>query len=74
MSKSSALAYELDELREQAWDAAMQLEDKINEIRDLLWQDQDNEPMFRAPGDVLQTLKVIQQEIARPIEEIRAAA
>ena len=41
MSNMSELAAELQEAQEQAWDAAMILEQKLGAISEILWQGDD---------------------------------
>lgn len=70
MSRMSDLAIQLDELKEEAWDAAMVLEQKLGAISELLWDTGDDAPLFRAPADLLTMLATIQTELATPIKEI----
>lgn len=73
MSKMSDLALELEELKEEAWDRAMELESTLSKIANLLWQNGDLEPCLRAPRDLLAMLATIQTELAAPMEEIEGA-
>ena len=73
MSKMSDLAYDLKEAQDQAWDAAMVLEQKLGAISEILWQHQEDAPMFRAPKDLLAMLGEIQTELAAPMAEIEGA-
>lgn len=70
MSKMSQLAFELQEAQEQAWDAAMVLEQKLGAISEILWQGDDMQPMFKAPAELLTMLQAIQTELAAPMHEI----
>lgn len=70
MSTSSQLAYELQELKEEAWDAAIVLEQKLGAISDLLWSNGNDAPVFSAPADLLAMLQQIQTELAAPMSEI----
>ena len=73
MSNMSELAAELQEAQEQAWDAAMILEQKLGAISDILWQGSDMAPMFAAPKDLLRMLSEIQTELSAPMQEIEGA-
>jgi hypothetical protein len=73
MSNMSQLAAELQEAQEQAWDAAMVLEQKLGAISEILWQGDDMAPMFAAPKDLLVMLQQIQTELAAPMNEIEGA-
>lgn len=73
MSNMSQLAAELQEAQEQAWDAAMVLEQKLGAISEILWQGDDMTPMFAAPKDLLVMLQAIQTELAAPMHEIEGA-
>jgi hypothetical protein len=73
MSNMSQLAAELQEAQEQAWDAAMVLEQKLGAISEILWQGDDMVPMFSAPKDLLVMLQTIQTELAAPMAEIEGS-
>ena len=73
MSQMSTLAIELEDLKEEAWDAAMILEQKLGAISNLLWQNGDDVPCFRAPADLLCMLATIQTELAAPMQEIEGS-
>ena len=73
MSKMSQLAFELQEAQEEAWEAAMILEQKLGAISNILWQDGEDAAVFRAPADLLAMLNTIQAELAVPICEIEGA-
>jgi len=73
MSKMSQLAFELQEAQQEAWDAAMVLEQKLGAISEILWQGDDMAPMFAAPKDLLVMLQNIQTELAAPMHEIEGA-
>jgi len=70
MSNMSQLAFELQEAQQEAWDAAMVLEQKLGAISEILWQGDDMVPMFAAPADLLVMLQNIQTELAAPMNEI----
>ena len=70
MSRMSDLAIDLENLKEEAWDAAIVLEQKLGAISDLLWSNGNDAPLFRAPDDLLAMLAQIQTELAAPISEI----
>ena len=74
MSRMSDLAIELENLKEEAWDAAMVLEQKLGAISELLWSNGDDAPLFRAPADLLTMLATIQTELSAPISEIEGTA
>jgi hypothetical protein len=74
MSNMSQLAVELQEAQEQAWEAAMILEQKLGVISEILWQGDDLAPTFLAPKDLLAMLNEIQGALATPIGEIEGAA
>ena len=74
MSRTSELAIELQDLKEEAWDAAMVLEQKLGAISELLWSNGDDAPVFRAPADLLAMLAAIQTELAAPMQEIEGTA
>lgn len=74
MSRMSDLAIELEDLKEEAWDAAMVLEQKLGAISELLWSNGDDTPTFRAPADLLTMLAAIQTELAAPMQEIEGTA
>ena len=74
MSNMSQLAFELQEAQQEAWDAAMVLEQKLGAISEILWQGDDMAPMFCAPSDLLVMLQNIQTELAAPMAEIEGAA
>ena len=73
MSNMSQLAFELQEAQQEAWDAAMVLEQKLGAISEILWQGDDMAPMFAAPKDLLVMLQNIQTELAAPMHEIEGA-
>ena len=73
MSNMSQLAFELQEAQQEAWDAAMVLEQKLGAISEILWQGGDMTPMFAAPKDLLVMLQNIQTELAAPMHEIEGA-
>jgi hypothetical protein len=73
MSNMSQLAFELQEAQEQAWEAAMVLQQKLGAISDILWQGDGMVPMFAAPADLLSMLSQIQIELAAPMAEIEGA-
>jgi len=74
MSRTSELSIELENLKEEAWDAAMVLEQKLGAISELLWSNGDDTPTFRAPNDLLTMLATIQTELAAPMGEIEGTA
>ena len=74
MSRMSELSIELQNLKEEAWDAATVLEQKLGAISDLLWSNGDDAPVFRAPADLLAMLAQIQTELAAPMQEIEGTA
>lgn len=74
MSRMSELSIELENLKEEAWDAAMVLEQKLGAISKLLWSNGDDAPTFRAPSDLLTMLATIQTELAAPMQEIEGTA
>jgi len=71
MSQMSQLASELQEAQDEAWEATMILEQKLNAISEILWQGNDITPLFAAPADLLQMLSQIQTELAAPVAEIQ---
>ena len=73
MSNMSELAIELQEAQDQAWEAAMVLEQKLGAISEILWQGDDLAPMFAAPKDLLAMLNEIQGALATPMGEIEGA-
>lgn len=73
MSTASQLSWELKEAQQEAWEAAMVLEQKLGAISQLLWQNNDDAPMFHAPKDLLLMLTQIQTELASPMLEIEGA-
>ena len=73
MSNMSQLAFELQEAQQEAWDAAMVLEQKLGAISEILWQGGDMTPMFAAPKDLLVMLQNTQTELAAPMHEIEGA-
>ena len=70
MSAMSELSIELENLQDEAWDAAMVLEQKLGAISNLLWQDGDMAPCLQAPAELLAMLASIQAELATPMLEI----
>ena len=69
MSTMSQLSYDLKEAQEEAWEAAMVLEQKLGAISELLWQNRENAPALQAPADLLCMLTEIQTELA-PVHRI----
>ena len=74
MSAMSQLAFELQETQDQAWEAAMELDVKLGQIANQLWQDNDGAdgPMFRAPDDLVSMLDSIQRSIQTQIDDSKA--
>ena len=71
MSQMSNLSIELQQLQSEAIEAAIELEERLRDISNLLWGPEGEGPLFRATPEVLSMVSDIQTIIDAPVKEIK---
>ena len=74
MSRMSDLHIDLQNLQDDALEAAEELAHRLQAISDLYWGDGTDAPLFRAAEETMEVLKSIELLLAVPIGEIHCAA
>jgi len=66
----SQIATELEQMQEDAWAAALVLEQRLGAISEKLWSNGDDVPVLRASCELLMLLSKIQTSLSSPMLEI----